>query len=599
MVRLPSRPAFSGLVVALLPTLGALLAAGCGDTKAKQPDLGFEPVRDLGGLDSGPIPTGDARGADAAAPASDAAVVPADAAVPPPADAAVVPPADAVAPMIDAAAVPSDAAVVPPGDASVVPPSDAAAPQPDWFFPFDGGPPPVVLPDAFAGDACEIPADNLIVNGGFEDADADGQPVGWGGDTTNLVTEGHVVDTHIAHCGAASLQFINEGGTHKRYSLAIPNIRAGQHSLVYWVRGHGEIRNAWYGADYSSYHPAGYLAVDSDDWQRVTYDFSVDVDRAAGFEVIFSLRNTVADRDDLQIDDVTLVRLAGLCDNVVCPDWAACDGGSGQCAPLFDRCADDTGCPDWAACDADHRCAPRPGRCGQDADCAATPDVPMCDVDTNTCIPGDPCAGVNCLNWQMCVAGACQADPDRCRTSANCLGDLPVCVAATATCAAIDDAANLVRNGGFEDWTVRPIPYHGDSLVPDFWWGQATPADTEIDPANLSELDAGHSGAHACGITFPGMPADRFVTEPFNLPGGTYTCGYWVRGHGDFVHRWYSASGWGPQQVRFNVDSDVWAPQTFTIVGNIRDLRLIFYASNTLPDRGHIQLDDVFCTRNP
>ena len=117
MVRLPSRPAFSGLVVALLPTLGALLAAGCGDTKAKQPDLGFEPVRDLGGLDSGPIPTGDARGADAAAPASDAAVVPADAAVPPPADAAVVPPADAVAPMIDAAAVPSDAAVVPPGDA--------------------------------------------------------------------------------------------------------------------------------------------------------------------------------------------------------------------------------------------------------------------------------------------------------------------------------------------------------------------------------------------------------------------------------------------------------------------------------------------------
>ncbi len=501
----------------------------------------------------------------------------------------------------DAGPPPTDAAGPPPADAAGPPPADAAGPAPEDASgpaPMDDAHVPVVEPDAYLEPPCEVVEGDLLQNGGFESW-VDDQPEGWGGTETNLPVEGRLLFDTAPRCGVSALRLVNQDDGHERLTVRVPNTRAGRHTLVYWVRGHGEIRNAWYGDDYSSYQPAGYISVDSDRWERVSYSFSVDVDYPEGIEVVFSLRNTQADRDDLQIDEASLVRLPGLCDDVVCEDWAECDAQTGMCSPRFDRCADDAGCPEWAACEADHRCVAEPGRCADDADCAGTPDTALCDPDAHTCVDGDPCAGVECRLWQMCSAGACVADPARCRTSADCQGDLPVCDAATATCNAIDHAANLVRNGGFEVWNTRPIPFHGEPLVPDFWYGLDTPADTEIDPDALVSHEGGHSGALACQIVFPNMVADRFATESFNLPGGNYTCGYWVRGHGTFRHRWYSGSGWSPMADFFPVDSDAWQLVTFAVAGNLRDLRLIFYASNTLADRGHIQLDDVFCTRNP
>ncbi|MCK6571150.1 invertase recombinase-like protein [Myxococcota bacterium] len=505
---------------------------------------------------------------------------------------------------------PPDALVGPEADAGatggqVLPPDAAPGPDPDPDDgvapppPADAGEPPP-RPDA-AGPApvtCDPVPGDLLPNGGFE-VFTDGLPDGWYGAESNLSTDALAQDLEHPRCGRAALRLENPNDGHRRVTVAVPNPTPGRHTLRYFVRGHGEIRNAWYGVDYSSYTPAGYHAIDSDDWRPVEYAFTVPEGLPRGIEVVFSVRNTAADRDHLQIDDASLVRAAGACDDVVCEDWAECDAQRGACVPRFDRCADEADCPAFAACDADHRCAPRPGRCSDDADCAASPATPLCDRDTNTCVDGDPCAGVECRLWQVCEAGACVAAPDRCRTSADCLGALPACDRATATCVAADAPVNVVPNGGLEAWSVRAIPFHGDNLVPDAWYGLATPADTEIDPDNLERLDEGHSGAHACRITEPGIPADRFVTEPFALPVGRYTCGFWVRGSGDFQFRWYSGNGWGPQQDRFPVETDVWQPVHFALQGNLRDLRFIFYASNTTPAHGHIQLDDLVCTLDP
>ena len=597
----PSASAFA-LAAALAPTV---LLVACDETAKSEPtDLGAASLRDLGGSfgggnggdlpgtggqggqggqggagghggPGGEMPGGQGGGTRDAAPPVGGAPVPGDAASGP------------------------DAA----GDRGV---SDDAG-----VSPHDGGPTPepdarpladALGPDAFPDAPCVETEGHLMTNGDFELWGATG-PEGWGGAETNLPEENVALEDTAPRCGASAVHLANRNDGHKRYTQGVANMRAGRHTLAYWVRGHGEIRNAWFGDDYSNYVPAGYLTVDSARWQRVTYSFTVDVDRAAGFEIVFSLRNTQADPDgqydDLQVDDVSLVRLPGLCDDVVCEAWSDCDGQTGQCVPRFDRCADDAGCSDWAACDADHRCVARPARCGDDTDCAATPEASLCELEAHTCVPGDPCAGVMCLGWQRCSAGACVPDPARCRTSADCLGGLPVCDSAAAACVEIGAAANLVRNGGFEDWNVRPIPFHGEPLVPDFWYGLDTPNDTEIDPDALVPLDGGHSGARACQIVFPGMPADRFVTEPFNLPAGGFTCGYWVRGHGNLRHRWYSSGGLSPAADAFDVDTDTWTPVHFAVPGGLRDLRLIFYASNTLPDRGHLQLDDVMCTRNP
>jgi hypothetical protein len=550
-------------------------------------------VRDLGGLGGSTPLGGMLGGADGSptagtTPSADAAPV---GGTPPEADAT--PGGDARTPSPDAGL---DGGAHPDADRPSPPDADDGLPPPPEA---DAGPRPPE-PDA-AGPApvtCDPVAGDLLPNGSFE-AFTDGLPDGWYGPESNLSPDALGQDLEHPRCGQASLRLRNADDAHRRLTVAVPAPRPGRHTLRYFVRGHGEIRNAWYGVDYSSYSPAGYHAIDSDEWRLVEYAFTVPEGLPAGIEVVFSLRNTGADRDDLQIDDASLVRAAGRCDDVVCEDWAQCDAETGACEPRFDRCGGDADCPDWAACEADHRCAPRPGRCADDGDCAGLPDRPLCDRDTRTCIAGDPCAGVECRAWQVCEAGACVAAPDRCRTTADCLGDLPACDRATATCVAVDHPANVVPNGGLEAWSVRAIPFHGDALVPDAWYGLATPYDTEIDPGHLERLDAGHSGNHACRITEPGIPADRFATEPFALPAGRYTCGFWVRGSGDFQFRWYSGSGVGPAQDRFPVESDRWQPVHFALQGNLRDLRFIFYASNTTPAFGHIQLDDLVCTLDP
>ncbi len=449
-----------------------------------------------------------------------------------------------------------------------------------------------------APDCAPTPG-NLLDNGGFETWEG-GLPSGWGGPETDLSSD-NVARAAQPRCGEAALELANEGERHRRFTVGPMALPAGRYLCSYWVRGEGDIRNAYYdGEGYSSYRPSGYRSIRSAEWQEQTYEFSLAAPVAAGFELVFSLRLTNPDAGHLQLDDVVLLRQPDPCDALDCGEWGRCDAQTLSCVPLAGHCIEDADCLEWEECDLDHACVLRPGRCRQMADCPVDSATPVCDTAEHRCVAGDPCDGVDCPEWRRCDpdTARCVLGPERCDTTDDCLGALPACDGAAHTCVPASDAVNLVPNGGFEDWEVQGIPYEGDHLLPTFWYGLDIPGSSEIDPAQVQPVEEGaHGGLRACAIDQPGV-AERFTSEAFDVPAGNWTCAYWVRGHGGIRHRTYSTGGWSPETDRIDLDTSEWQRVPFDIRSNVRDLRIIFYASFTQADRGHIQLDDVVCTRD-
>lgn len=544
--------------------------------------------------------SGDAPGADAVSDATapqtdqvglDLPTPPVDVPVPP-ADVPT-PPADVPTPPDDVPALPKDVPALP--EDVPAPPDDVPAPPDDVPTPPEDVPaPPEDVPGP--GEDAGPPVRNILENGGFEEW-SDGRPILWIGEATSLSVDAIQMTSVGQHGGDHAVRLTNASDNHRRFSTAGYHMEPGDYRCTYWVRGSGSIRNAHYhgleGNGFSSYE--SYVDIADDSWRQLSYEFRLPSDTDV-FELIFSLQLTDSSAGDLELDDVVCARLASPCDTVTCEDWARCDLNTGECVALSGRCGSDADCWSYEVCQADHTCALGEGRCETTADCDVNGPTPLCDRATYTCIAGDPCGGVTCDEWKVCwpETGLCVLREGRCMTSADCLGTLPACDVADHTCKGADDAANLMRGGGFEEWAANEW---GD-IVPVGWFGQDIPGSNEIDAENVREwTDGPHSGAKACQLVQTGI-SDRFTTEAFDLPSGTFTCGYWVRGYGQIRHRYYSSGGWSVETERVTIESDVWLPFHFQVEGNVRDLRLIFYASYTDAARGHLLLDDVVCTRN-
>ena len=163
------------------------------------------------------------------------------------------------------------------------------------------------------------------------------------------------------------------------------------------------------------------------------------------------------------------------------------------------------------------------------------------------------------------------------------------------TVAAPDDGWKLLFEDGF-DGAKNTDP--GDHWLPDGWYGLDGIGDTEIDPANVREYTTNVHGGQKALQLIGGQVADRFTSDAFDVPTGTYACSYRARGKGSLRHRSYSTGGWSTQTDFVEIDSDEWQRIPFTMPGNVRDYRLIFYASRTDAVRDHLQIDDVVCTKN-
>ncbi|MFW5879194.1 MAG: chitobiase/beta-hexosaminidase C-terminal domain-containing protein, partial [bacterium] len=145
---------------------------------------------------------------------------------------------------------------------------------------------------------------DIAQNGDFENWTG-GDPDNWLGARSSISAANVVEYTTAAHSGTTSCQLINTSGSHVRFTTQALSIMADtEYTVTYYVRGQGEIRNAFYrdGA-YSAY--SDYTVVDSDAWTEIVYTFQHGT-AVDDVEVIFSLINTSDVRDHLQIDNVTI-----------------------------------------------------------------------------------------------------------------------------------------------------------------------------------------------------------------------------------------------------------------------------------------------------
>ena len=492
-----------------------------------------------------------------------------------------------------------------PDSGSETPDSGSETPDAGSETPDAGGETPDAgngTPDAGGGtpDAGPAPEVNVIDNGGFEEWPG-ALPTMWFGSTSNIETAGVQKVTTNAFEGVNAVRLVNDSDSHRRFSTQAKSMPAGRYSCTYQARGTGEVRNAFFDDDYSTY--SSYTSVNTQEWRRLAYSFNLAADVFETFQLVFSVQNTSGDH--LLIDDVRCVRAAEPCDQVSCEVWERCVNPSATCEPLTGRCNDATDCSEWQACDETHTCVVAEGRCTRHADCAGTPATPVCDYATHLCVAGDPCAGVTCSHPALScnpTSGVCELPEGACITTYDCRGELPACDSATRRCVSASHSSNIIRNGGFENWGTYRIPYHGDRFLPDYWYGldngSADPG-SEINPSRLVRYTtAVHGGSAALQFVVPIQVAERFSLVKFNVPSGNYSCSYRVRGHGSIRHRIYSSAGWSPQTDFIAVDSDEWQPVFFRFTGNVRDWRLLFYPSRSEADRGHLQIDDVVCTRD-
>ncbi|WP_426754686.1 invertase recombinase-like protein [Myxococcus sp. Y35] len=458
--------------------------------------------------------------------------------------------------------------------------------------PSDGG---SETPDAGAPDEVSV-----IDNWGFEEWPG-ALPDMWFGSKSNIASDSVQKETTRAFEGENALRLVNTSTTHRRFTTLAKSMPAGRYACTFQARGAGDVRNAYFDDDYSSY--SAYTTVSTEQWTQLSYNFNLTNDVFDTFELIFSVRSTSGEH--LLIDDVRCLRAPEPCDAVSCEAWERCENDTATCEPLSGRCSDAADCSEWQACDATHTCVVAENRCTRHADCAGTPETPVCDVATHLCVEGDPCEGVTCSNpATSCnpTTGVCELSEGACFTTYDCVGDLPACDPETKRCVSAEHPANIIRNGGFEAWNTYSIPYHGDHLIPDYWYGidnGVSDPGTEIKPSRLARYtNAVHGGSAALQFVVPIQVAERFTTEKFDVPSGNYSCSYRVRGHGSIRHRIYSSAGWNPQTDFLAVDSDEWQPVFFRFTGNVRDWRLFFYPSRSEADRDHLQVDDVVCTKD-
>ncbi|HOY32977.1 MAG TPA: T9SS type A sorting domain-containing protein [Bacteroidales bacterium] len=141
-------------------------------------------------------------------------------------------------------------------------------------------------------------------------------PTDWFGSKTSISSDSIFQYTSSVHGGTYAVQLKSSTTTHKRFTTQGTPIIAGKtYKIDFWVRGHGEIRTGCYkgagsaGSTYYTYN--NYILLDTLGWKHCSQTILVDTTSAVA-QFILSVRNTRADKDYIQVDDVTIDTIATL-----------------------------------------------------------------------------------------------------------------------------------------------------------------------------------------------------------------------------------------------------------------------------------------------
>ncbi len=150
--------------------------------------------------------------------------------------------------------------------------------------------------------------DGLICNGDFEQWTG-GLPDCWYGEKSNIAQGSVNQYSDNPHTGSYAVQLIRDESGHQRFTSQATTLDDNYtYGITFWVKGQGEIRTGLFDDRESSFGYApynSYILVDSDSWtehsQLVTAANSTDI-----AEFIFSVRNTSAARNHLQLDNISV-----------------------------------------------------------------------------------------------------------------------------------------------------------------------------------------------------------------------------------------------------------------------------------------------------
>lgn len=153
-------------------------------------------------------------------------------------------------------------------------------------------------------------ANSQVINTGFESWTS-GSPDGWVGTATNIGATNIVQYTSNPQSGTSSVQLVNTGTTHKRFSSQGVSVTSGEvYTVSFYVRGHGDIRTGIKKGATGSYGTYNsYLTINSNAWTKYSQTIVID-STSASAEFIFSVKATNADIDHLQLDSVKVATAA-------------------------------------------------------------------------------------------------------------------------------------------------------------------------------------------------------------------------------------------------------------------------------------------------
>jgi hypothetical protein len=135
-------------------------------------------------------------------------------------------------------------------------------------------------------------------------------PDGWKGVKTNFSTDSIFKVTSGQIYGTAAVQLNNTSNTHKRFTSQPTSVIQGKAYVAkFWVRGKGEIRFGLFDNDLSNgdfgYTYAAFNTINSQSWSVITQQVVADTNYNSA-EFIFSIRNTAAGGNHIQIDSVII-----------------------------------------------------------------------------------------------------------------------------------------------------------------------------------------------------------------------------------------------------------------------------------------------------
>ena len=136
-------------------------------------------------------------------------------------------------------------------------------------------------------------------------------PVGLVGVKTNLLASQINPYTVSAYSPVTAVKLENTTTSIKRFTTLAHSVTNGTvYTVTYWVRGHGDIKVGLFdgrstGSGY--FYNSTYTTINSSSWTQQTATVTAATDTSKA-EFIFGIKNTLADIDHLQIDDIVITR---------------------------------------------------------------------------------------------------------------------------------------------------------------------------------------------------------------------------------------------------------------------------------------------------